>query len=48
MSEKQLFKKLMQENPVFNQTKSSPDWKQGAKEKQMGEILFTKYADWML
>jgi hypothetical protein len=31
MSEKQLFKKLMQENLVFNRTNTSPDWKQGEK-----------------
>jgi hypothetical protein len=30
-SEKQLFKKLIQENPAFNQTNASLDWKQGAK-----------------
>src|SRR6266487_2876112 len=29
-AEKALFKRLMQENPVFNQTNAMPDWKQGA------------------
>ncbi|KAF8230797.1 hypothetical protein L208DRAFT_1280022, partial [Tricholoma matsutake] len=30
-AEKVLFKKLMQENPLFAQTNAGPDWKQGAK-----------------
>jgi hypothetical protein len=30
-AEKILFKTLMQENPIFNQINSIPDWKQGAK-----------------
>jgi hypothetical protein len=29
-AEKALFKRLMQENPVFNRTNTTPDWKQGA------------------
>jgi hypothetical protein len=44
-SEKQLFKKLMQENPVFNRTNSSPDWKQGAKvwnREANGQDIFYK------
>lgn len=30
-AEKVLFKKLMQENPLFAQTNAGPDWKRGAK-----------------
>jgi hypothetical protein len=44
-AEKVLFKKLMQENPLFSRTNVSPDWKQGAKvwnQSANGQDIFYK------
>lgn len=44
-AEKVLFKKLMQENPLFARTNAGPDWKQGAKvwnRSANGEDIFYK------
>ena len=46
-AEKILFKKLLQENPIFNQKNAVPDWKQGAKvwnRESNGHDIFYKVA----
>ena len=50
-AEKALFKKLMQEDPAFNQTNAGPDWKQGVtvwNREANGKDIFYKVNSSML
>jgi len=51
-AEKALFKKLMQENPIFNQTNTTPDWKQCTtvwnREANGKEIFYKVFHEWCI